>query len=183
MTDLTWTNTTATLGQLQPWAHNPRQSTKAQARRLLESWAELGQFQTIAIGPANADGKFPVYDGHQRLSALLTLYGPAYVIDARQSNRALTDEERHKLVITAHVGSVGQWDWNALSGWDADKLQAWGMDSDKVKEWRGDISNLSAMLTAEEEEPQAPDEFKEYGADIETEHTCPKCGYKYSGGK
>ena len=27
-----------------------------------------------------------------------------------------------------------------------------------------------------------PDEFPEYGEDIETEHTCPKCGYAWSGG-
>lgn len=29
----------------------------------------------------------------------------------------------------------------------------------------------------------APDEFKEFDEDIETEHECPKCGYQWSGGK
>jgi rubrerythrin len=32
-------------------------------------------------------------------------------------------------------------------------------------------------------EPQAPDGFKDYDENIETEHQCPKCGYKWSGGK
>lgn len=32
-------------------------------------------------------------------------------------------------------------------------------------------------------EKAAPKEFTSYGEDIETEHECPKCGYKYSGGK
>ena len=76
MSDLTWTNCTATLGALKPWADNPRFSTKKQARALLNSWRDLGQFQTIAIGP---DGE--VYDGHQRLSALLTVHGADYPID------------------------------------------------------------------------------------------------------
>lgn len=144
MAGLTWENTTVALGQLKPWANNPRFSTKAQAKRLLTSWKELGQFQTVAIGP-----ECEVYDGHQRLSALLTVYGPDYAIDARQSNRPLTDEERQKLVITAHVGAVGSWDWQALSGWDAPQLQEWGMDADTLKAWNNDATNLKEMLKAE----------------------------------
>lgn len=31
------------------------------------------------------------------------------------------------------------------------------------------------------EDPEAPEDFDEYNEDIETEHTCPKCGYKWSG--
>jgi hypothetical protein len=29
--------------------------------------------------------------------------------------------------------------------------------------------------------PQAPGEFREFGEDIETEHCCPSCGYRWSG--
>lgn len=144
MSDLVWVNVTVRLGALKPWANNPRFSTKAQAKRLLESWKELGQFQTVAIGP-----ECDVYDGHQRLSALLTVYGLEYEIDARQSNRALTDEERKRLVITAHVGAVGSWDWNALSGWDAPQLREWGMDGDALRSWNLDALNLREMLTAD----------------------------------
>jgi len=32
-------------------------------------------------------------------------------------------------------------------------------------------------------EPDAPSEFKEVGENIETEHQCPKCHYRFSGGK
>ena len=31
------------------------------------------------------------------------------------------------------------------------------------------------------EEPTPPEDFKEFGDDIETEHKCPKCGYEWSG--
>lgn len=32
----------------------------------------------------------------------------------------------------------------------------------------------------EYEQDEPPEEFKEYGEDIETNHECPKCGYKWS---
>lgn len=145
MSDLTWTNVTVRLGDLKPWANNPRFSTRTQARRLLASWKELGQFQTVAIGPG-----CEVYDGHQRLSALLTVYGPEYEIDARRASRALTDDERQKLVITAHVGTVGSWDWDKLSGWDTPQMQEWGMDSDTLRAWNLDALNLREMLGADD---------------------------------
>lgn len=62
MPEITWTNVVVTLGELVPWDHNPKGITEGNARRLLEFWKQIGQFQTIAIGPNNE-----VYDGHQRL--------------------------------------------------------------------------------------------------------------------
>lgn len=174
---LTWNNTSVKLGQLKPWANNPRFSTKAQAKRLLASWKELGQFQTVAIGP-----ECEVYDGHQRLSALLTVYGADYKIDARQSNRALTDDERRKLVITAHVGAVGSWDWQALAGWDAPQLREWGMDGETLTAWRGDIVNLTEMIRASDETPDfAPASIDEQGRlDQKKPITCPHCGIEFT---
>ena len=145
MTTITWANCQVTLGELQPWADNPRLSTKAQARRLLESWQRFGQVQTIAIGPAGQ-----VYDGHQRLSALLTLHGKSYQVDARRSDRELTDEERRALVVTLHAGAVGAWDWDSLSGWEAGMLQEWGFDSDTLTIWQRDVTALGNLLASEE---------------------------------
>lgn len=145
---ITWTNTTALLGQLKPWADNPRMSTKAQARRLLQSWKDLGQFQTIAVGP-----DFEVYDGHQRLSALMTVHDSTYVVDVRQSDRALTDEERHRIVIAAHVGAVGSWDWAKLASWDTPAVKDWGMDADALKAWQTDAGALAAMLESDKHAP------------------------------
>lgn len=147
MSDIIWTNTTIKLGDLNPWTHNPRQSTKKQARKLLQSWEKFGQVQTIAIDP---DGN--VLDGHQRLSALLTVYGNGYTVDARQSNRALTEQERKELVITLHAGAVGAWDWDSLSGWDAPDLLEWGFDADTLSDWKRDVGALVNLLGSEETE-------------------------------
>ena len=127
----------ATLG------HNPRQSTKKQASRILESFNAFGQVQTVAVGPA-----FDVYDGHQRLSALLTLHGADYEIDARQSSRALTDDERRRLVIALHAGAQGAWDWDALGGWDETLLASAGMDAELLEQMNRDAIALREMLSA-----------------------------------
>ena len=145
---ITWQPCTVKLSDLRPWADNPRMSTKKQAQLLLDSWTRFGQVQTIAIGPDNE-----VYDGHQRLSALLTVHGNGYTVDARRCSRALSDEERRALVVTLHAGAVGSWDWDALSGWDAGELQQWGFDGDTLTNWQKDVTALGAMLSAEAEQP------------------------------
>jgi hypothetical protein len=141
MSDILWTNVRVRLGDLKPWASNPRQSSKAQARRLLASFEKFGQVQTVAIDP-----DCNVLDGHQRLSALLTIHGDGYELDARQSNRALTDAERRELVVSLHAGAVGSWDWNAISGWNSEELQSWGMDGDLLRNWNLDALNLREMI-------------------------------------
>lgn len=155
----TWKETTVKLGDLQPWGHNPRTSTKKQAAKILASWEEFNQVHTFAIGPS-----LEVYDGHQRLSALLTLYGADYVVDARQASRALTEDERKRLVILLHAGAVGSWDWDLLSGWDADSLIEWGLDDSLLADWRRDVSALGALVGSEvdyEAEWQGMPEFEQ----------------------
>jgi DNA modification methylase len=141
---LSWTNIQVRLGDLRAWSDNPRLSTKKQAERLLKSFDEFGQVQTIAVSP-----DLDVYDGHQRLSALLTIHGKDYIVDARQSSRALTDEERRKLVIYLHSGAVGSWDWDALSGWNAQEVIGWGMDDAVLKDWKRDVTALTNLIEAE----------------------------------
>ena len=108
--------------------------------------------KTVAIGPSNE-----VYDGHQRLSALLTVHGPSYQVDARRCSRELTDEERRALVVTLHAGAVGSWDWDALSGWDAGELQQWGFDGDTLMNWQKDVTTLDAFLESERTEAEIPE--------------------------
>jgi predicted RNA methylase len=145
MSDITWTNTRVRLGDLKPWSDNPRMSTKAQAKRLLASFDKFGQVQTVAVDP-----DCNVLDGHQRLSALLTLHGDGYELDARQSSRPLTDAERQELVISLHAGAVGSWDWDKVSSWSAADLQGWGMDGSLLNSWGQDYSNLKGLIESEQ---------------------------------
>ena len=169
---ITWQPCTVKLSDLRPWADNPRMSTKKQAQRLLDSWKRFGQVQAIAIGPDNE-----VYDGHQRLSALLTVHGNGYTVDARRCSRALSDEERRALVVTLYAGAVGSWDWDALSGWDAGELQEWGFDGDTLTNWQKDVTALGTMLQSEG--PEFP-EYDESVADGIELCRCPTCGHEHA---
>jgi len=175
MPDLTWTPCTVSLGSLKPWADNPRFSTKAQAERILKSFAKFGQVQAVAIGPGNE-----VYDGHQRLSALLTLEGPDHQIDARRSSRALTDAERRELVVTLHSGAVGAWNWDSLAGWDAPKLQEWGLDASTLGVWNSDATALRLMLESEVPDFQPVGIDEQGRLDQKAPVTCPECGAEFT---
>jgi site-specific DNA-methyltransferase (adenine-specific) len=152
---ITWTNTTVKLNQLMPWEGNPKTSTAKNAKQLQDSKEELGQFQTVAIGPPNGSGLCPVYDGHQRLSSWLIKYGPNSEIDARQSSQPLTDEERRKVAIYSR--QIGAWDWGVLSSWEPAELIEWGFDVDTLGDWRRDVGALGDFLESQAEPPEEGD--------------------------
>lgn len=150
MSAINWNYVEAQLSTLVPWSRNPKTITKQSAKRLLKLWDKLGQFQTIAIGP---DGQ--VYDGHQRLSVLLAAYGKDYSVKCLQSSRELTDDEREQIVIGAHVGTVGQFDWSALTTWNTSSLVEWGgFDAETLTSWRQDVEALDNFLKLEEAEKE-----------------------------
>lgn len=125
---ITWTTERRKLRDLQPWPRNPRQIKTDQAKRLVQSFAEFGQVETIAIGPNNE-----VYNGHQRVNVLMDKHGPEYEVEVRVSSRALTEKEREKLTVYLHKGAAGDWDWDALSEWDAPDLLDWGFDANELE--------------------------------------------------
>jgi site-specific DNA-methyltransferase (adenine-specific) len=144
-----WTLIKIRLGDMVAYEQNPRLSTKAQAQRIIASERKFNQVVPFIVSPYH-DSKVKLYDGHQRLSAWLTVYGADHVMDAMQCDRELTDDEHKELIITMHSGATGSWDWNALSGWPAGKLQEWGMDKDTLKDWNNDANNLKELLNAEQ---------------------------------
>lgn len=155
MTDLKWTPVTIRLGEIEPWSDNPRMSTKAQAERLIQSERELGQVQTVAVGPVQDNGKHPLYDGHQRVSAWFTIKGADFELTALQSNRPLTEDERRKMAVLLHT-ATGGWNWDKLSGWRVGELKEWGLvNQENVKGWNTDALNVKELLKAEQETQDA----------------------------
>lgn len=157
MANLEWQPIKIKLGQIIPWEANPRQSTKAQAERLIRSEKRLGQMQTLAVSPADKSGMVQLYDGHQRCSAWLTVKGADYEILALQSNRYLSEDERKEAAVILHT-ATGQWDWNSLSAWGAADLREWGMDETTLQTWGGDYANLNGLLESEKEPTDQPSE-------------------------
>ncbi len=151
MSDLVWTPVKIRLGQIIAWQDNPRMSTKAQAQRLIKSERELGQIQTLAVSPFTDDSRVHLYDGHQRVSAWMTIKDPSYEVTALQSNRMLTDDERKKVSVLLHT-ATGSWSWDALSSWSAADLREWGMDKETLSGWSNDVTNLKELLNSENAE-------------------------------
>ena len=177
MTAPAWTPCRVTLGELKPWSENPRLMKKAQAKRLLDGWEALGQFQTIAIGPRGE-----VYDGHQRLSALLSVHGAAYDVAALRSDRALTDDERRRIVFAANA-PAGNWDGDKLAGWDTAKVLDWaGVDTAAWGDQKREVAMWGEMLAASEETPEfGPASADEQGRlDQKAPVTCPHCGITFN---
>lgn len=69
-----------------------------------------------------------------------------------------------------------------LGGYDEEDLAALLSDLDGDLEGTGWLDSDLFRLTADPEtsSPVAPEEFTEYGDDIEIKHECPKCGYEWS---
>ena len=148
----TWKPQRVKLGQIQAWEGNPRMSTKAQAQRIINSERTFGQPVPFLLAPEQ-DGKFLLYDGHQRLSAWFTVYGAEHVMDAMVADRPLTEAEHKELVVTLHTGATGSWNWETLGSWSAGDLQQWGMNADTLKAWNNDANNLKELLKSETVEP------------------------------
>src|SRR5512139_1718606 len=129
MTDkITWTNERRKLSDLIPWPRNPRQIKGDQAKRLVQSFDQFGQVETIAIGPGNE-----VYNGHQRLNVLAQKYGRDYEVEVRVSSRPLEEKEREKLTVFLHKGAAGEWDFDTLANeFELDDLLEWGFDKKEL---------------------------------------------------
>lgn len=128
MDKITWTNERRKLSDLIPWPRNPRQIKGDQAKRLVQSFDEFGQVETIAIGPGNE-----VYNGHQRLNVLAQQYGKDYEVECRVSSRALEEKEREKLTVFLHKGAAGEWDFDTLANeFELDELLEWGFGKDEL---------------------------------------------------
>jgi len=180
MSDLTWTPVRVRLGQIKPWTHNPRMSTKAQAQRLIKSERELGQPQTLAVSPFD-NGFVDLYDGHQRVAAWNTIKGADFEVWALQSNRPLSDDERRKISILLHT-ATGSWEWDKLAAWSAADLQEWGFDRETLQAWNNDANNLKEMIMATDETPDfQPVGVDEQGRlDQKKPITCPECGHEFT---
>jgi DNA modification methylase len=149
MSDITWTPVNVRLGEIEPWQHNPRQSDKRARAALLSTLDEFGQPVPFIVGPKNEQGKYPLYDAHQRYAAWLPKFGAAFEVAAMVSSRPLTETERQKYVIQFHASTVGNWNADELSAWDAGLIDAWANIPDLTKGWKADIRIFDELHKSE----------------------------------
>lgn len=152
-----WTPVTRKIKDLIPWEINPRLIKKQEAKRLAESLDQFNQVETIAIGPDNE-----VYNGHQRLRVWGAQYGPDLEVLCLQSSRPLSEDERKKLTVYLHRGTMGEWDFEILANhFDLENLLEWGFTEQ-------DFHLADVDLGGEEDTPFAQFEPNEEDGDYVT---------------
>lgn len=74
------------------------------------------------------------------------------------------------------TAELAEWDNVALDA----LLREIDTGSEALQQMLVDLADEAGLYR---EEVASPEDFKEVDEDIDTEHECPKCGYKWSGGK
>lgn len=155
---VTKTFETLKLDEITPYENNPRINDEAVADVI----ASIEQCENL--DPIEIDEDNVILSGHTRLKALYELgYEETEVI----RYTGLTDEQKRKYRILANkTAEKASWDFGKLE-LELDGLDFGGFD------FGFDIN------TNLHEEEDAPEDFKEFDENIETKHTCPRCGYEW----
>ena len=157
------------VASLKPYEKNPRVHSEKQVEQLSESIKRFGFTVPILIDEADN-----IIAGHGRLEAskLLNLKEVPTIEIAN-----LTEAEKKALIIADNQLTLNS-NWNEEflkdeisllkdANFDLDLL---GFSTEQLEGFFADIKELPEMT-----------DFNEFGEDIEVEHICPKCNYKWSG--
>lgn len=103
----------------------------AKLKRSIEEFPDMLNKRPI-VAVTDTDGKLMVLGGNMRLRACQDLKMkevPVILADE------WTEEQRREFIIKDNVG-FGEWDWDALGEeWNAEDLNAWGLDVPKVPDF------------------------------------------------
>ena len=146
------------------YARNPRKNTAA-VDKVAASLREFGFRQPIVV-----DRDMTVIAGHTRLLAAKKLgltEVPVHIAEG------LTETQiKAYRIADNRIGAEASWDADLLK-LEMTDLHNFGMD---VALTGFDAGELEKIMYDE----LNPEQFDSYGEDIETNHECPKCGYKWS---
>ena len=118
------------LSQIKPNPKNPRLIKDDKFQKLVESirtFPEMMEKRKI-VCVTDVDGKIYPLGGNMRLKAITELKYKDVPDNWIQMADEWTEEQRREFVIKDNVG-FGEWNWEELANdWDAEKLEAWGLD-------------------------------------------------------
>lgn len=150
--------------ELIPYAMNARTHSAAQVAQIAGSIRAFG-----FVNPVLIDGEGTIVAGHGRVLAARQL-GIEKVPTIKLPH--LEPAQIRALVLTDNKLALN-------AGWDKELLasELEGLDVALRGLTGFAVEEIDKLLGIED----APDEFSELGDDIETQHECPKCGYRWSG--
>jgi ParB-like chromosome segregation protein Spo0J len=153
-----------------PYARNSRTHDDAQVAQIAGSIREFGFTNPVLIDADNG-----IIAGHGRVMAAGKL-GMDKVPCIRLAH--LTDTQKRAYVIADNKLALN-------AGWDEEML---GLELADLRELDFDLGllgfdaeEIEAALNPPEQDDTPPDDFADVDENIDTEHECPKCGYRWSG--
>lgn len=152
---------------IKPHPDNPNQHPDRQVTLLAKIIKSTGWRAPIVV----SDRSGFVTKGHCRLLSAKLLGCKKVPVDVQ--HYADVQEELADVLADNQIAELAFMDEDLLKGALA-QLEELGHDFDLAG---FDEAALKELL----KEPKAPDSFKSVGSDIDTEHQCPKCGYRWSG--
>ncbi len=156
------------LSEVTPHSKNPNIHTEEQIQAIMES-LELDGYIAGTMGIQKSTRI--LYKGHGVLMALKQLD----CVEADFVVSDLTDAET--LALLARDNALSDMSTN-----DPVKLKAISVDLQQmnvpIQRMGYTLKEITAMQPIE---PEPPDDFPEYGDDIDTQYKCPKCQYEWSG--
>ena len=162
---------------LKPHPLNWRTHPAAQTSALRDVLTEIGfagaelAFPADGLGPAGNFDDLMLIDGHARKDLAGQSVVPVLVTD-------LTAAEALKVLATFDpIGAMAEANAAKLD----ELLREVEFTSPDVAAMLAELAQESGLIPGEEK--SAPDDFGTVDESIETAHTCPKCGYKWSGGE
>lgn len=154
--------------KIRPYSKNARTHPPAQITLLAELMQKYGADQRIVV-----DEHGVIIKGHGRRLAAIAAGLTEYPVVIRSG---LSEAEKAAMRVSDNqVSLLAGWDKEILRG-EIMALKTTGYDVGLLG--FGEVE-LVQFLTV----PKPPDQFPMVGENLAVEHTCPKCGFKYSGGK
>lgn len=152
---------------------NARRHPQGQQAALADVLAEVGVVQRVIVNKRTGY----VVDGHARIALALRQGQPTIPV------LYVDLDEREEALVLATLDPIG-----AMAAYDSEALDALLRDvntgSAALQEMLDGLATDAGLygLGQADGSAEPPAEFKEFDEDIEVEHTCPKCGYAWSGG-
>ena len=147
---------------------NHRRHPQKQREVVAASIEELGFCKSVIVNQRTGY----IVDGHERVMQALGA-GDDTLVDVEYVDLSEEDERKLLLILDAssELAEVDACDLEEL-------LRTVNTSSQELADWFTELGEAANIF-----DPEPPEQFPEVDEGIETEHECPKCGYKWSGGK
>lgn len=160
------------LDQLTPFPGNAR---RGRVDVIKESIEKNGQYRSLIVREIE-NGPLVVLAGNHTMMGIGELEGTQARCEIIECDDATA---RRINLVDNRSNDLAEDDEDALADLlrGIDDYAGTGYTDEEANAYLGDLEAVMAK------EAEAPADFPEYGEDISTDHECPKCGYKFSGGK